>query len=295
MENSKALSLTGQTWPSLPETLVGLRLWQVLSDVDDIIAECERQKMPLEGAVRTIFGIALRRRQSHRQEMQLTMARFPTPATFENFDLSKIDQRSRQCLLDLSICKWINAGENILLQGASGVGKTHLAVAIGRRAIAQGYRTLFVEAKSLLCEMRHWQQTGALTEKLKQLNQIKLLILDDVGNKDDPNPEDCTLFSALIRSRYAAHRSVIITSSTMPAGWFMPRPDQVPTLVAAVDRLVHHCHLIKLQGRSYRLDEFQTRIRDELGSDCELITGQNGALAVELAADDKSTATDTVQ
>ncbi len=65
----------------LPETLIGQRLWQMLSDVDDIIAECEQQKMPPEGAVRTIFGFAVRHRPSHRQEMQLTMARFPTPAS----------------------------------------------------------------------------------------------------------------------------------------------------------------------------------------------------------------------
>lgn len=291
----KTLSLVNQVWPPLQESLRELRLEQLLPDVQTIIAECEKQKMSVENTLRVVFGVALQRRKNHRQEMQLTMARFPTPASIENFDFTKIDQHSQQSLAALANCSWINVGDSVFLQGPSGVGKTHLAVALGKRAIAQGYRTLFVEAKTLLGEMRYWQQTGILNNKLKQLNQVKLLILDDVGNKDNPDPEDCILFSALIRSRYSARRSCIITASTMPMEWFTPRPDQFPTLVAAVDRFVHYCCFVRIQGKSYRLEAFQNRNREGLGDDYALLTGQADSLTVEALANDKGTATDTVR
>ena len=101
----KTFSLVNQVWPPLQESLRELRLEQLLPDVQTIVAECVKQQMSVENTLRAVFGVALQRRQNHRQEMQLTMARFPTPATFENFDFTKIDQHSQQSLTALA--NWV--------------------------------------------------------------------------------------------------------------------------------------------------------------------------------------------
>ena len=257
MRNDIMTTKTADT-PSIEACLKGLRIHPLLPDIGEILLDCERKKMPPKSVLQKVLGTAFARRQSQRQEMQLKMARFPTGATFENFDFSNIDQNSSKLVEELKDCDWIDRGENVLFKGASGLGKTHLSIALGKRAVAEGYRTLFTEANGLFKDLRRWNQVGELECKLKNLAQVKLLIIDDIGFTTDPRPGDATLFYALIHSRYN-HCSTIVTSNRALPEWLPALSGDDTCMRAAIDRFVHLCHVIKLSGKSYRLQQYEAR------------------------------------
>ena len=164
-------------------------------------------------------------------------------------------------------------------KGASGLGKTHLAIALGKRAVAKGYRTLFIEANTLFKSMRMWNQSGELEDKLKNLAQVKFLIIDDIGYTTDPHPGDAMLFYSLINGRYCKC-STLITSNRPLQEWLPALSADATCMRAAADRFVHLCHIVKLTGKSYRLQEFRRRSPNSAASDAELIAdGSTQAVA----------------
>ena len=245
-------------YPDVSESLRQLRLHPLLPDIGELILECENKKLPPMMTLKKVLGTAALRRQAQRLEMQLKMARFPTAATLENFDFSNIDQSSAKTVQGLEDCDWIVRGENLLFRGASGLGKTHLAIALGKKAVSEGYRTLFVEANALFRDLRKWNQTGELQAKLKNLAQVKLLIIDDIGYATDSSSEDAPLFYALINGRYTKS-STIITTNRKVGDWIPALSGDDTCMRAAIDRFVHLCHNIKLKGKSYRLQQFEAR------------------------------------
>lgn len=268
-----------ENYPSVSESVKGLRLASLLPDISEILVGCEQRQMAPMSALQLVLGSAWRRRQTQRQEMQLKMARFPTAATLENFDFSNIDSYSAKLVAELSSCDWIERHENALFKGASGLGKTHLAIALGKRAVAKGYRTLFIEANTLFKSMRMWNQSGELEDKLKNLAQVKFLIIDDIGYTTDPHPGDAMLFYSLINGRYCKC-STLITSNRPLQEWLPALSADATCMRAAADRFVHLCHIVKLTGKSYRLQEFRRRSPNSAASDAELIAdGSTQAVA----------------
>lgn len=243
---------------TVEDCLKGLRLYSLLPDSGEILLDCERQGLPPKSTALVFLGTAYKRRQGQRQEMQIKMARFPSGATIENFDFTNIGQSSAKLVEELLDCDWIRNHENLLFNGAPGLGKTHLSIALGKRAVAQGYRTLFIEATDLFGDLRRWNKSGELEAKLKNLRQVKLLIIDDIGFTIDSSPEDATLFYSLIHSRYG-NSSTIITSNRPLLEWLPAMSGDDTSMRAAIDRFIHRCHVIKLIGKSYRLQQFESR------------------------------------
>lgn len=267
--------------PSVSECLKGLRLNSLLPDISELLVECERNQLSPASALQRVLGAAFRRRQAQRQEMQLKMARFPTAATLENFDFSNIDPYSGKLVTELAGCNWIERHENVLFKGASGLGKTHLAIALGKRAVAKGYRTLFIEANALFKNMRAWNQSGELEDKLKNLAQVKFLIIDDIGYTTDPHPADAMLFYSLINGRYCKCSTLITTNRPLQE-WLPALSGDATCMRAAADRFVHLCHVLKLTGKSYRLQEFRRRSPHSTASDDELMADASAQAASDL-------------
>ena len=147
---------------------------------------------------------------------------------------------------------WVKQAENILLFGASGVGKTHLACGIGYTLIEQGHRVKFTTATHLVQLLQHAKETLRLPEVLTRMDKYAVLIIDDIGYVKKDDQETMVLFE-LIAHRYETG-SLIITSNQPFSDW-----DQIfdngMMAVAAIDRLVHHATILELGGESYRMKE----------------------------------------
>lgn len=144
---------------------------------------------------------------------------------------------------------WLDGGENCLIFGASGVGKTHLAAGIGRSMVELGKRVKFCSAIALVQQLQQAKLQLQLQAALKKLDRFDLLILDDLGYVKKSEAETSVLFE-LIAHRYE-RKSLMVTANQPFSQWDAIFADSMMT-VAAVDRLVHHAVIIEIHSQSYR-------------------------------------------
>jgi DNA replication protein DnaC len=144
---------------------------------------------------------------------------------------------------------WLERAENLLLFGASGVGKSHLAAAVSRRMLEFGKRVKFFSALALVQQLQQAKLHLQLQLLLKKLDRFDLLVLDDLGYVKKSDAETSVLFE-LIAHRYE-RRSLLITANQPFSQWDVIFTDSMMT-VAAVDRLVHHALIVEIQTESYR-------------------------------------------
>ena len=144
---------------------------------------------------------------------------------------------------------WLRQGHNLLFFGASGLGKTHLGAAIGHALVAKSIRVKFISSTALVQQLQRAREGLGLEDALKKLDKYELLILDDIGYVKKNDSESLVLFE-LIAHRYERN-SLLITTNQAFSEWDSIFSDNMMT-VAAIDRLVHHADIYKIEGESYR-------------------------------------------
>ena len=184
--------------------------------------------------------------------MAMTIAHFPFVRTLEGFEFEAQPSIDPCKIRDLGTCRWVANGDNVVLLGPPGVGKTHLEVALGREAVARGYSAQFTTAMELIGALVKAQQQGTLEMRLAQYAKPKLLIIDELGYLP-LEPAAGHLFFQLISRRYE-QGSVLISSNRPVDEWDEVFGDQV-VAAAILDRLLHHSHVVTIRGDSYRLRE----------------------------------------
>lgn len=183
---------------------------------------------------------------------KITNARFPFIKELTNFDFSFQPSLSKKQINSLTSLDFIKKAENILFIGPPGVGKTHLAIGLGILACKCKVRTLYISAKDLIDNLLMANHTNTLIKELEKYSRMPLLIIDELGFLPI-SKEGANLFFQLISKKYE-HTSIIITSNKSFADWGDIFDDDV-IAAAIIDRLVHHSHIFKITGKSYRVRE----------------------------------------
>jgi DNA replication protein DnaC len=194
--------------------------------------------------------IELSSRTDKRQMRYVKESNLPSGKHLGGFDFTAIEGLNKARMYELADNHdWVRQGANLLLFGASGVGKTHLASSSGCSLIEAGTRVKFYSASALVQQLQKAKQSLKLQDALNKLDNYPALIIDDIGYVKKTEQETNVLFE-LIVYRYERH-SLIITSNQSFEDWDELFTDTTMT-VAAIDRLVHHAHIIQLTGESYR-------------------------------------------
>ena len=180
----------------------------------------------------------------------IQVANFPFLKEIEDFDFDFQPGINKQQILDLSTLRFIKNNDNILFVGTPGVGKTHLATAIGIKCARHRYSTYFITFQELISQLKKSLAENRLETRLKHFCKYKILIIDEIGYLPI-DIDSANLFFQLISKRYEKH-CTIITTNTNFSKW--SEIFGSPTIANAIlDRLLHHSHIISIKGPSYRI------------------------------------------
>lgn len=230
--------------------LVRLRLGHVAERLDAILSAAARAEPTYLDFLDGVLRDEVDSKQRKRIAMGIQIAHFPAVKTLDDFDFKFQPSVDQKLVRELATGRFIAGAENVLLFGPPGVGKTHLAIALGRAAVEAGHSVLFVSATALLSALARAETEGQLAERLTFYAKPKLLVVDELGYL--PFEKRCAhLFFQLVARRYE-RGSTLITTNQVVTQWGAVFGDDV--LAAAVlDRLLHHAHTLMVQGDSYRL------------------------------------------
>lgn len=198
------------------------------------------------------------RRESKQLAQRLRRANFEGMKSIEDFDFQFNPNVPKAKVIDLATCQFLERKANVLIVGQTGVGKSHLAQALGQRACRAGYSALYVAAHDLLTQLRAARADQTYERRLARFTGPDLLVIDDLGLRPLAGDEPLDIYE-VIRRRYE-RGAMIITSNRAIEEWH-PLFGDALLASAAMDRLLHHAHVIDIEGESYRNPKSGRRAR----------------------------------
>jgi DNA replication protein DnaC len=237
---------------ALQDKLRKLHFSGIIKTADMRIEQGIREKLSYQEFLEILINDELMNRTNNGNQKRMQQAKFPQIKTMEEFNFNYQPSINRQTIYHLGACEFIRKKENIAFIGPPGTGKTHLAIAIGAKAVIQGYSVIFITLNDMLEDLYMSRADNSFAQRLKKYTQCDLLIIDELGLKK-LNQTSVDDFYEVIAKRYE-QRSTIITSNKTFEEWGRILFD--PVLATAIlDRFVHHCNFIVINGESYRMRE----------------------------------------
>ncbi len=232
------------------ELLETLKFKGMTLALDHQIAQAEKKGLPVQEVIYNLLFEEMRFRQERSVQYRLQTAKLPWEWTINSFPFERQPSLNKSQIMTLAGLDFIKRGDNVIFHGKTGVGKSGLAVAILRQALIAGYRGRFYDVQRLLDDLYASLADRSTAQLLNALCRYDILLLDELGYLT-LNTEQMNAFFKLMKERYEAGKSTIITTNLEPDDWYkMLKPKDM--VDALLDRLHHRCITIKIDGPSLR-------------------------------------------
>ena len=202
------------------------------------------------------------RRKSRLMERRFQQSGLADRKTVTDFDWGFNPKIPKKACFELMTCKFIQSGEDAVLIGAPGTGKSHIAKTVAHAATVSGYRVLYREAHLLFPELFEATRLGIRQKKSRVFAEADLVVIDDLFLRKKLPEDAADDLQEIIMNRYTARKSTLITSNRIIEDWGKCLGDNA-VASAILDRLLHHGNLLKFEGKSYRLKEAALRLTKE--------------------------------
>jgi DNA replication protein DnaC len=233
----------------LKNRLREFKLSGIYNSVEERIAYANEKSLSYTEFLELLLEDEENNRRGNSYKKRYSKAKIPYYKTLEEFDFSFQPSIDKRLINDCATCQFINDKRNIVFIGNPGTGKTHLSIGIAIKALAKGYKVLFTSVSEMLQSLHFSKADNSYYQKLRYYLLPDLLIMDELGFKRLPNYSADDFFE-VISKRYE-NGSIIISTNKSFEQWMDIFSDSVlPS--AIIDRIAHHCTVIKINGQSYR-------------------------------------------
>ena len=236
----------------LLNNLENLNLEQIKNNIDKYLDLINENKKDIIDSLYELTTLEIDLKHEKAMNACVRVANFPFLKTLNEFDFSFQPSINKDKILDFGNLRFIENNENILFVGSPGVGKTHLATGIGIEAAKSRYSTYFISCHDLILNLKKAHLENRLENRLKNYSKYKLLIIDEVGFLP-MDLDGANMLFQLINKRYEKHSTIITTNKAF--GKWHEIFNDVTLANAILDRLLHHSHIININGNSYRLKD----------------------------------------
>ena len=233
-----------------------------------MLTEAVRQEIPAHNFLDRLLQAELSGRKGRRVKTSLKLSNLQVGQTLENFDFAFQPAIERSRIGTLATCAWVRNGETVLVQGPPGVGKTHLLVGLGIRAVEQGFSVQYFRCDELMTALKADAALPPVRVKRRKYMSTALLLIDELGF-DPMSRHEASLFFRLVSYRYGQGAIMITTNKSVRDWTELLAGDEVLT-TAILDRLLHRSHVLNIRGRSYRLRDLADALKPPRSCRCLL-------------------------
>lgn len=244
--------MSEHVYERIKDNLEQLKMRNTLTIIDNYLERAIADDLNIVDILDYLLAEETKNKQQRAYEKQIQLSGFPIKKQLSDFDFTFQPSIDKRLIDELATMRFLENMENVVFLGPPGVGKTHLATALGMEAAKYRYSTYYINCHILIEQLKKAHYENRLPEKLKALARHKLLIVDEIGYLP-MDIQGANLFFQMIARRY--EKAATIFTSNRPFSQWNEIFADVTIASAILDRILHHCTVINIKGESYRLKE----------------------------------------